>query len=236
MHNSQLREGLSLFKLLNSTKSPSGTALLKSWFMYPCLDIDVINTRQDAVAFLLQPDQKYLCDQLSLGLRHIKHIQRALSMMKKKPKPNDWKVLMELSYFGLKMRTHLLESELQSEYLKRILEQISANDLRDLGTMINTYIDFDESESEDRFVVKHNVDEELDEMKRAYAGLDDLLSEVARDEVHKVPINWRKSLSVVYFPQLGYLISLPLSDYMIETDDYKVEPLEFQVLYFSIDI
>jgi DNA mismatch repair protein MSH5 len=233
MHNSQVREGLSLFKLLDSTKSPLGTALLKSWFLYPCLNIDVINSRHEAVAFLLQPDQKYLCDQLSLGLRHVKHIPRVLAMMKKKPKPNDWKSLMELSYFGLKMRSHLLEIQLQSEYLVRILDQISANDLRDLGTMMNNYIDFDESESEDRFVVKANVDEELDDMKRAYAGLDDLLSRVARDEVQKVPIIWRKLLNVVYFPQLGYLVSLPLSDYMIETDDYNVESLSFQVHIFG---
>ena len=231
MHNSQVREGLSLFKLLNSTKSPLGKNLLRSWFMYPCIDIDVINIRHDAISFLILPDQKYLCDQLSLGLRHIKHIPRVLDMMKKKPRPNDWKVLMEFSFYGLKMRSHLLESELQSDYLKRILEQLSPNDLRDVGTMINTYVDFDESESEDRFVVKANVDEELDEMKRAYAGLDDLLSQVARDEIQKVPIEWRKTLNVVYFPQLGYLISLPLNDYMIETDDYNVELLLFQVFH-----
>ena len=234
MHNSQLREGLSLFKLLNSTKSPMGTSLLKTWFMYPCLDIDMIHKRQDAIAFLIEPDQKYFCDQVSLGLRHVKHIPRVMQMMKKKPKLLDWKSLMEFAYYALKIRSHLVEVELQGDYLKDILQQLIPNDLRDLGTMINTFVDFDEFESEDRFVVKPNVDEELDEMKRTYAGLDDLLSMVARDEVLKVPREWANLLNVVYFPQLGYLISLPLNDYMIETGHYDIDPLVFQVTQLDI--
>ena len=36
-------------------------------------------------------------------------------------------------------------------------------------------MDFDQSANEGRFVVKPQIDEELDELKRTYHGLDDLL-------------------------------------------------------------
>ena len=46
--------------------------------------------------------------------------------------------------------------------------------------MIDDTIDFEESSLQHRVVVKRHVDEELDEMKRMYDGLDDMLGEVAR--------------------------------------------------------
>jgi DNA mismatch repair protein MSH5 len=54
-------------------------------------------------------------------------------------------------------------------------------------------------------------------------------SVVAQEVAPELPSEWRQRLNVVYFPQLGYLISLPMNDYMIETNDFEVDGLYFQV-------
>lgn len=53
------------------------------------------------------------------------------------------------------------------------------------------------------------IDEELDQMKRTYAGLDTLLGHVAKKLSENIPSNIRGTLNVVYFPQLGFLTTVP---------------------------
>lgn len=71
-------------------------------------------------------------------------------------------------------------------------------------------VDFDESLQQHRTVVKHGVSEELDEQKRLYEGISDLLSEVARDIAGNVPAGLVDNLNVIYFPQIGFLIAMPM--------------------------
>ena len=54
------------------------------------------------------------------------------------------------------------------------------------------------------------MDPELDEKKRFYDGIDDLLSAVARDLADTVPSGIPNELNVIYFPQIGYLIAMPM--------------------------
>ena len=54
------------------------------------------------------------------------------------------------------------------------------------------------------------MDEELDEVKRTYAGLDDLLSRAARNIGDSIPADAAQNLEVVYIPQLGFLIAMPI--------------------------
>lgn len=68
-------------------------------------------------------------------------------------------------------------------------------------------IDFEESKTENRVVIKPCIDTDLDEMKRVYYGLDDFLSHVAQ----RLLLPEECSIySVVYFPQLGFLIKMPV--------------------------
>lgn len=95
--------------------------------------------------------------------------------------------------------------------------------------MIDDTIDFEESSLQHRVVVKRHVDEELDEMKRMYDGLDDMLGEVARQIAAGVPGPVQSTLNVIYFPQLGYLIVVPGSSTVASgRPSYTGEDWEFQ--------
>jgi DNA mismatch repair protein MSH5 len=54
------------------------------------------------------------------------------------------------------------------------------------------------------------VDEELDQLKRTLEGLDDLLNQVAAKLSEDMPTQLRASLNVIYFPQIGFLVTVPI--------------------------
>ena len=49
-------------------------------------------------------------------------------------------------------------------------------------------------------------------MKDRYDGLDSLLREVAMDIASKIPEDLDIDVNVIYFPQLGFNIAIPLTD------------------------
>lgn len=73
-------------------------------------------------------------------------------------------------------------------------------------------IDIDSSIEQHRTIVKPGVDEDLDRMKETYNGIDDLLSHVARDIAQSIPQEFDIEINVIYFPQLGFHIAVPLDE------------------------
>ncbi|KAL8732568.1 MAG: hypothetical protein Q9181_003910 [Wetmoreana brouardii] len=61
-----------------------------------------------------------------------------------------------------------------------------------------------------RTVVKLGVDEELDTMKQTYDGIEDLLNKTSRSIAATVPAQYSLDLNVIFFPQIGFLISIPM--------------------------
>ncbi|KAH9865563.1 hypothetical protein J1614_009148 [Plenodomus biglobosus] len=80
----------------------------------------------------------------------------------------------------------------------------------ELGTKISEIIDLNKSAEESRTVILPGVDEELDQMKRTLDGLDSLLNEVAAKLSEKMPSDLRATLNVIYFPQIGFLVTVPV--------------------------
>jgi DNA mismatch repair protein MSH5 len=59
-------------------------------------------------------------------------------------------------------------------------------------------------------VINSAVDEDLDHLKRTLDGLDSLLNQVAAKLSEKMPSDLRASLNVIYFPQIGFLVTVPV--------------------------
>lgn len=60
-----------------------------------------------------------------------------------------------------------------------------------------------------RTVVKAGIDLALDEMKRNYDGLEDLLNHTSNQIAETIPAVYELDLNVIFFPQIGFLISIP---------------------------
>ena len=62
-----------------------------------------------------------------------------------------------------------------------------------------------------RTVVNAGVDANLDIMKRTYDGIEDLLNQTSQTVAADVPLEYSLDLNVIFFPQIGFLISMPIN-------------------------
>ncbi|KAJ3059989.1 MutS protein msh5, partial [Podochytrium sp. JEL0797] len=214
MFSSDNKEGLSLFGLMNLTRSPLGKSLLTKWFLSPSIDLAVIESRQAAVRALLLPRNRDAVDVCKECLAFVSNIPRICIKLSKKLGFPEWQSLLKFAFYALKMRT--------------IATTFDAVLLQDVVAHINRVIDFELSSAESKVVVKLGVDQELDELKHLYEGLDDLLSEVATETARSVPPQFVDGLNVVYFPQLGYLITVALQSHMTTKESFEIQGLLFQ--------
>lgn len=92
----------------------------------------------------------------------------------------------------------------------QIFEKFEGYHLAQVGRKISETVDFEKSAEERRTVILPGIDEELDHMKRTLDGLEDILNQVAGKLSEGMPSDLRASLNVIYFPQIGFLVIVPI--------------------------
>ncbi|KAG0326787.1 MutS protein msh5 [Dissophora globulifera] len=232
MHNSirGRKEGLSLFGVLNQAKTPQGKYLLKQWLLRPSLDLNVIYARHQSVECFVRTENQPTVGQLVNCLSHVKNIPKVLQALPRKATIAEWQaVLQVIDSKCLKIHSGVQEILTgESPIIHEILQKFEVQNLMDIGAFIHDVIDFDESVIEGRCVVKHSVDEELDRMRQTYHGLDNFLSEIAKEISQTIPSDFTSTINVIYFPQLGYLITVPMNPEWKTEQDYHLQGLSYQ--------
>ncbi|XP_022087928.1 mutS protein homolog 5-like isoform X2 [Acanthaster planci] len=223
------KEGLSLFGILNKTKSVVGSRLMRVWFMRPSCDLALLNQRQDAVAFFMASANIEVTTSLQEYLKHVKNVARILKQMRQaQASVNDWQALYKTAYSAINIGDICRAQRADIEIFKKIARGFT-EDLHYIASIINRIVDFDESTAQNRFVVKANVDADLDHRKRTYNGLPDLMTQVARDELNRLSRDVEEC-NVIYLPQLGYLLAIPCTPRMQKEKDFNIPGLEFVFL------
>lgn len=119
----------------------------------------------------------------------------------------------------------LCKSQSSAVEIFRKVSHTFGEELHRIADLISKIVDFDEMSLQNRFVVKANVDADLDEKKRRYNGLPDFMTLIAKEELDRLSEEITEC-NVIYLPQLGYLLAIPKpidgSD-----DQYAMEDLEF---------
>ncbi|GAA5977825.1 hypothetical protein JCM10908_005110 [Rhodotorula pacifica] len=211
-HSQATKEGLSLFGITNLARTPLGRAKMRDWFLRPSLELSVIEQRHDAVECFLREDNQHVVDAVR---SHLKYIKNTPLLLKKLGGGSmniaDWQATWQLMYGAIMMRDALLA--LSHRYaiaaIDTFFECFDAVAFKELASMLNDVIDWEEGKLQNgRVCVRSGVDGNLDELRRKYNGLDSFLSQVAADMSHDVPMQLAQELSVVYFPQLGYLVTV----------------------------
>ncbi|KAG0262020.1 MutS protein msh5 [Actinomortierella ambigua] len=211
------------------TRTPQGRNLLRQWFLRPSLDLNVIQSRQQSVECLVKPENQPAMDQMLRCLSRIKNIPRVLQAIHRKAMLKDWQGIIQFACYSLKIYSLCHELfEVETPIIHSIRNTFQVQELNEVGSLINDVVDFDESMIEGRCIVKPNVDEELDRMRQTYQGLDSFLSEVAKDISKTIPSHFASTINVVYFPQLGYLITVPMNPNWKKEDDFYLDGLSYQ--------
>lgn len=234
VHSDKTKEGLSLFGILNNTKTTLGRALLRTWLLRPSLTLAVIKARHDAVACFMSSENLVPAHAMHGHLKGIKNVPRILEIMRSgKAKMSDWQGLVKFTFHSAMLRDNLAElhQAAEIEIVKKLVAALDIASFRDVGNRINEIIDWEESANAGRVCVRPNIDEELDNRKHVYHGIDSVLSKVAEQICLTVPPDYASSLNIVYFPQLGFLICIPMLEEWKIPDGIKV--IEGWIFQFS---
>ncbi|KAK0503937.1 DNA mismatch repair protein MutS [Armillaria luteobubalina] len=207
------KEGLSLFGILDTTKTTLGRALLRTWLLRPSLSLSVIGSRHDAVECFMRVENVGSTSSLNGHLKGIKNVPRILGILKDgRGKISDWQGLVKFTFHCAMLKDALTELHATShvDVIKKLFNVLDIACFRDVGNRINETVDWEESTQAGRVCVRPLIDEELDNRKLVYYGIDSVLSKVAQQMSQRVPADYAPSLNIVYFPQLGFLVCIPM--------------------------
>uniref|UniRef100_A0A8C3TQI2 MutS protein homolog 5 n=1 Tax=Catharus ustulatus TaxID=91951 RepID=A0A8C3TQI2_CATUS len=227
--SSGLKEGFSLYGILNRCRCKWGEKLLRLWLTRPTRNQTELNKRLDVINFFLLAQNYETVVTLQNCLKNIKNVPLILKRMTlSNTKVSDWQALYKTAYNAVCLRD-TCRSLPNTIELFQTISRVFTDDLHYIANLISKVVDFEGSLSENRFTVRPNVDATIDEKKRKLMGLSDFLTEVARKELETLD-NHIPSCSVIYIPLIGFLLSIPRLPNMVDKTDFEIEGLDFMFL------
>ncbi|CAL9122662.1 unnamed protein product [Musa textilis] len=215
------KEGFSVFGMFNKCVTPMGRRLLRAWFLRPILDLDILNNRLNTISFFL------CCEEVMSALREtLKTVRDVPHMLKKFNSPSslcttsDWNAFLKCicsllhinKIFEVGISEYLQE---KLEYLKLDLVEKASScitmELVYVYDLVMGVIDVKRSKEKGyETLVKEGLCDELDELRMVYESLPDFLEQVSAYENASVPVQhgWKKTPSIVYVHQIGYLMCI----------------------------
>ncbi|KAH9290878.1 hypothetical protein KI387_034995, partial [Taxus chinensis] len=206
------KEGFSLFGMFNKCVTVMGRRLLRTWFLRPILDLNILNDRLNTISLF------HGCDEMMAALHNsLKSVKDIPRLLKKFSCPSslstsdDW--------------TTLSKSISSILHVRKIFEVGIAERQHEHAGMLNLNI------VRKAFVSITNelfyIYELLDELRDIHEGLPDFLEKVSSMELKRLSCDSNAIQgSIVYIPQIGYLMHFSgskLSDQLLE----KLQDFEF---------
>lgn len=216
------KEALSVYGLFQHfVGTAQGTQVLQQYFLRPCLNRDILRERHDVIEILTHPENRGAFRELVGSMKGIKNIRKLLINVRQgisggtgktgKIAVSTWAGLRGFAFCALSALSGL--EEMGGATNLNIFRQVSANFdselLATVGSIIETTVDFEESEVQHRTCIKPGFDAALDEQKRLHNGVESLLREAANELAKDIPADLPSTFNVVYFPQIGFLIAMP---------------------------
>ncbi|RAK72925.1 MutS family protein MSH5 [Aspergillus fijiensis CBS 313.89] len=230
------KEGLSVYGLFQRfARTPQGKNRLKQMFLRPSVDVDVIQERHALIGLYLRADNYNSLEKLTKSFKHIKNLRYVMVNLRKGIetgsgkvmgfKTTVWASLLAFAFYGIDIYDALRESA-GADGLALHQRAIRVFESAQLYR-----VDIDSSEEQGRTVVKPGIDRALDRMKDNYDGLNSLLKKIAIEIAGEIPEFYDIDVNVIYFPQLGFNIAIPLN----QAGDaaYRGPEEEWDLMFFT---
>ncbi|RAH66189.1 MutS family protein MSH5 [Aspergillus aculeatinus CBS 121060] len=230
------KEGLSVYGLFQRfARTPQGKNRLKQMFLRPSVDVDVIQERHALIGVYLRADNYNSLEKLTKSFKHIKNLRYVMVNLRKGIetgsgkvmgfKTTVWASLLAFAFYGIDIYDALRESA-GADGLALHQRAIRVFEAAQLYR-----VDIDSSEEQGRTVVKPGIDRALDRMKDNYDGLNSLLKKIAIEIAGEIPEFYDIDVNVIYFPQLGFNIAIPLN----QAGDaaYRGPEEEWDLMFFT---
>lgn len=97
VNSDKTKEGLSLFGILNNTKTTRGRLLMREWLLRPSLSLEVIAARHNAVACFIRPDNLTIASSMHNHLNGMKNVPKMINVLKAgNAKLSDWQGVVKV--------------------------------------------------------------------------------------------------------------------------------------------
>jgi DNA mismatch repair protein MSH5 len=219
------KEGFSIYGLFQRlAKTPQGKLKLRSYFLRPSKDLDVINERLNTLSMLLLPVNDEIFTELINHMKPIKNIRKLLQNLRKgatgvsKKSTSSipmWSNLINFAVNGSAIVECLKEMQAadHTAIFHKVMKIMNVEILEGVSHKIVQVIDMEESRINQRVVVNRAINEQLDDWKTRYDGLDSYLVEVAKHVKTKLPLEFQEfeppAVEVGYYPRIGYVLQVP---------------------------
>ncbi|KAL0707053.1 hypothetical protein Bca4012_073479 [Brassica carinata] len=229
------KEGFSVFGMMNKCATPMGRRLLRSWFMRPILDLEVLDRRLNAVSFFLRLMPSRLgvgnqADDIFAGYTEICEGHIPFAQGKKS--------------IGALLHVNKIFEVGVSESLREHMRRFNLDIIEKAGLCISTELDhvyelvlgvIDVTRCKEKgyqTLVKDGFCAELDELRQIYEGLPEFLQEVSSMEFEHLPHLHKENLPpcIVYIQQIESLIPNK-SEIQLHTWNHNALGLSVQLWY-----
>ncbi|KAK9838046.1 hypothetical protein WJX74_010463 [Apatococcus lobatus] len=244
------KEGFSVYNMLNKCITNMGRRMLRMWMLRPIVDLDAISERQTTIEhFMGRPDVVKEIRTILRLVKDVPRMLQRLQQTQGCPDIKDFKLIMASLTHILQLHSNIQglatpgmtvhPAEGQSDRRKRRRTSISpaqspcgidrlasfqySQELLTCQSLIADIIDFEQED--DNMMIHYNICSKLDELKISYHGLPSLLTKVVESELQRVPRELRTQLkqnlwSVLYMPQVGFVLRLDGMHLTADLDDY----------------
>lgn len=208
----QQNEPSSLFDHSNCCRTVEGKMQLRQWFLRPLLNIAHIRERHEAISCFVKAVNVPISREICQNLKKIASMRRSVLRLEQgryKTGPRcEWQAIVSFSLVCLRIRRLIGDLQIDGQVVvtRKLLSTFEPIQLQTVGSLIADVVDFDESEVEQRVVVKRLVDEQLDEYKLSYDGLEHILTKVCAQLTPIIPAEFVDMVQCIYLPQLGFLV------------------------------
>ncbi|MCK5026740.1 MAG: DNA mismatch repair protein MutS, partial [Nanoarchaeota archaeon] len=201
-----------LISILDKTKTPMGSRLMKKWLLRPLIETKDIKKRQEAVEEFF--DDMIKLEDIRENLRHILDIERLISRISYgSANARDLNALKRSLSFIPQIKRIIAESS--SEILKNIANMDGLGNIHDI---INKAIEDDPPLSlREGNLIKAEYDEELKKLKDITKNGKNYIASLEEKEQEKTGI---KSLKIKYNRVFGYFIEVTKSNLHLVPQEY----------------
>jgi len=230
------KEGLSIYGLFQPfAKTPQGKALLRQYMLRPSIDLELLGERLDTITIMLLSNNIPTMNKIVTLLKPVKNIRVVVTNLRKGcsggvmtsgklsgPHRTVWASLCTFLYQIMEIKICLQEivGADRLELCRKIMRTFDSGRINALGKHITDIIDLELSKEEQRIFVRNGIDRDLDQRRDFYHGIESFLSHVAETIARDIPMQLEAQISVVYYPQIGFLIAVPR---ISETDHAQYE-------------
>lgn len=194
-----MRDGSSsytLFECVNFTRTPMGARLLRSWLLFPLINLKLIDERQVRIQKIV--DNRVLLEKLKTDLSAVLDVERLASRIAmEKAHPKELQALNTSLRMWSKIKSYLVDfdfSFISTENAQIICDLISNSVLENPSTNIT-----------DGGIIKEGWSKELDHWRDIHNNFNSVLTEYENEEKEKTGIS---TLKIKYNNSAGYFIEI----------------------------